>query len=45
VGGDRPADDRGDLAEAERDHGRAARGSAMHSDMLPDATAGNISSA
>ena len=42
---DRPADDRGDLCEAERDHGRAAQGPAMHSDMLPHATAGNISPA
>jgi hypothetical protein len=35
---DRPADDRGDLAEAERDHAQAARGPAMRSDMLPHAT-------
>jgi hypothetical protein len=42
---DRPAGDRGDLAEAERDHARAARGPAMHSDMRPHVTAVNISSA
>jgi hypothetical protein len=34
---DRPAGDRGDLVEAERDHARAARGPVMHSDMLPHA--------
>jgi hypothetical protein len=32
---DRPADDRGDLAEAERDHAQAARGPAMRSDSQP----------
>ena len=39
------ADGRGDLAEAERDHARVARGPVMHSDMLRHATAGTISSA
>jgi hypothetical protein len=42
---DRPAGDRGDLCDAERDHGWAARGPAMHSDMLTHATAGSISPA
>src|SRR5271156_5872393 len=34
------AGDRDDLVEAEWDHARAARGPAMYSDMLPNATVG-----
>jgi len=42
---DRSFDSRGDLTDAERDHVRVARGSAVCSDMLGDATAGAISPA
>jgi len=42
---DRPVDDRGDVADAEGDHGRVARRPTMRSDMLSEGTGGHISSA